>query len=93
MRLLDQGNSISEIATEKEGSLRKIGSVRFLGIGLVAFVLTFSLAIPPLPAADDGAKLAEHFLKKIPLTPTFSESFMKWSCVKYPNLCLPEAFA
>lgn len=48
--------------------MKKIGFVRFLGLGLVAFVLTFSLGISVSPAADDGAKLAEYFLKKIPLT-------------------------
>ena len=48
--------------------MRKIGSARFLGLGLVVFVLTFSLGISASPAADDGAKLAEDFLKKIPVT-------------------------
>jgi 2-keto-4-pentenoate hydratase len=48
--------------------MRRIGSERFLGLGLVVFVLTFTLGVFPVPAADDGAKLAEHFLKKTPLT-------------------------
>jgi len=48
--------------------MRKIGAVRFLGLGLVVFILTFSFGICVSPAADDGAKLAEYFLKKIPLT-------------------------
>jgi 2-keto-4-pentenoate hydratase len=48
--------------------MRRIGSARFLGLGLVVFVLTFFLGISVSPAADDGAKLAEDFLKKIPLT-------------------------
>ena len=48
--------------------MRKIGSARFLGIWLVAFMLTFALGVFPAPAADDGTKLAEQFLKKIPLT-------------------------
>jgi 2-keto-4-pentenoate hydratase len=56
------------MAKEKEGSMRKIGSARFLGIGLAVFVLTFALGLFPVPAADDGAKLAEHFLKKTPVT-------------------------
>jgi 2-keto-4-pentenoate hydratase len=56
------------MAREKEGSMKKIWSVRFLGLGLVVFVLTFFLGISVSPAADDGAKLAEDFLKKIPLT-------------------------
>jgi 2-keto-4-pentenoate hydratase len=48
--------------------MRRIGSARFLGLGLVLFVLTFFLGISVSPATDDGAKLAEDFLKKIPLT-------------------------
>lgn len=48
--------------------MRNIGSVRFLKLWLVVFVLTFFLGISVSPAADDGAKLAEYFLKKIPLT-------------------------
>jgi 2-keto-4-pentenoate hydratase len=48
--------------------MRKIGTARFSGIWLVAFMLTFALGGFPALAPDDGAKLAEHFLKKIPLT-------------------------
>jgi 2-keto-4-pentenoate hydratase len=62
------GYSVSGNDQKEEGSMRKIGSVRFLGLGLVVFVLTFSLGISTSPAAENGAKLAEDFLKKIPLT-------------------------
>jgi 2-keto-4-pentenoate hydratase len=48
--------------------MRKIRSKRLLGIGLVFLVLTFGPAVILVPAADDGAKLAEQFLKKIPVT-------------------------
>ena len=48
--------------------MRKNGSARFLGIGLAVIILTFALGIFPASAADDGAKLAEQFLKKIPVT-------------------------
>jgi 2-keto-4-pentenoate hydratase len=56
------------MAKEKESSMRKIGCAKLLGIGLVVFVLTFAFGGFPALAADDGAKLAEHFLKKIPLS-------------------------
>jgi 2-keto-4-pentenoate hydratase len=55
------------MAKEKEGSMRKIRAARFRGIWLVAFILTFALRVFPALAADDGAKLAEQFLKKIPV--------------------------
>jgi len=55
------------MAKEKEGSMRKIRAARFWGIWLVAFMLTFALGVFPALAADDGAKLAEQFLKKIPV--------------------------
>jgi len=61
--------------------MRKIGSVRFLGIGLAVFVLTFSLGISPLPAADDGAKLAEQFLKKIPV-PSYDQAMTMEQAMK-----------
>jgi len=47
--------------------MRKIRAARFWGIWLVAFMLTFALGVFPALAADDGAKLAEQFLKKIPV--------------------------
>jgi 2-keto-4-pentenoate hydratase len=56
------------MAKEKEGSMRKIRSKRFLGIGVVVSILTFASVVTPAPAADEGAKLAELFLKKIPLS-------------------------
>jgi len=48
--------------------MRTDRSARFLGIGLVVLLLTLAMGVVPVPAADDGAKLAEHFLKKIPVT-------------------------
>ena len=48
--------------------MRTDRSTRFLGIGLVVLLLTLAMGVIPAPAADDGAKLAEHFLKKIPVT-------------------------
>jgi 2-keto-4-pentenoate hydratase len=48
--------------------MRTDRSTRFLGIGLVVLLLTLAMGVVPVPAADDGAKLAEHFLKKIPVT-------------------------
>lgn len=48
--------------------MRKIGSARFLGIGLTVFILAFTLGVFTSLATDDGAKLAEQFLKKIPVT-------------------------
>jgi hypothetical protein len=41
----------------------KIRSARFLGIGLAVFILGFTLGVLPALAVDDGAKLAEQFLK------------------------------
>jgi 2-keto-4-pentenoate hydratase len=55
------------MAKEKEVSMRKTGRARFLGIWAAAFMLIFALGVFPAPAADDGTKLAEQFLKKIPL--------------------------
>ena len=42
--------------------------LRFLGIGLGFLILFFSFGVGPAGAADDGAILAEQFLKKIPLS-------------------------
>ena len=47
----------------------KIRSARFLGMGLaVSVIIAFASGAFTAMAADDGAKLAEHFLKKIPVT-------------------------
>jgi 2-keto-4-pentenoate hydratase len=48
--------------------MRTTEHARFLGIWLAAIVLTLALGVFPAQAADDGTKLAEQFLKKIPLT-------------------------
>ena len=48
--------------------MRKIGSATFLGVGLAVFIVAFALGVFASPATDDGAKLAEQFLKKIPVT-------------------------
>ncbi len=47
--------------------MRKIKVTSYWGIRLIFLILTFVLGGAPTPAADDGAKLAEQFLKKIPL--------------------------
>jgi len=48
--------------------MRKIKFTNYWGIGFILMILTFALGVAPTPAADDGAKLAEQFLKKIPLS-------------------------
>lgn len=48
--------------------MRKIGSTRFLGMVLGVFIITFIVGGFSALAVDDGATLAEHFLKKIPLS-------------------------
>jgi 2-keto-4-pentenoate hydratase len=68
VRHMDQGYLFQEVPEEKEGAMRKFGCARFLAIGLGVFMLTFFLGAFSAPAADDGAKIAEHFLKKIPLS-------------------------
>jgi 2-keto-4-pentenoate hydratase len=70
--MLSQGISMSvhfhEMGEEKEGSMRTTRRVKSLGIWVAAFMLTFALGVLPAQAADEGARLAEQFLKKIPLT-------------------------
>jgi len=48
--------------------MRKNRFTNYWGIGLIFLVLTFALVVAPTPAADDGAKLAEQFLMKTPLS-------------------------
>lgn len=48
--------------------MRKIRFTNCRGIWLFFLILTFALGVAPIPAADDGARLAEQFLKKIPLS-------------------------
>jgi len=48
--------------------MRKIKFTNYWGIGLILMILTFAMGVAPTLAADDGAKLAEQFLKKIPLS-------------------------
>lgn len=48
--------------------MRKISFTNYWGIGIIFLILTFALAVVPTPSADDGAKLVEQFLKKIPLS-------------------------
>ena len=47
--------------------MRKNRFISFLKIGFLFLILTFVLGVAPTPAVDDGAYLAEQFLKKIPL--------------------------
>ena len=48
--------------------MKKIQFTNYWRIGVIVFVLTFVLGVTPASTADDGAKLAEQFLKKIPLS-------------------------
>jgi len=48
--------------------MRKIVSARFLETGFIALMLAFVLGVFPALAAEDGAKLAEQFLNKTPIT-------------------------
>jgi len=48
--------------------MRKIRSTNYWRIGLIFLILTLALEVAPTPAVDDGANLAEQFLKKIPLS-------------------------
>jgi 2-keto-4-pentenoate hydratase len=57
------------VAKEKERSMSKNRSATFLGIWLsVSIISFFAMGGFAAMAADDGAKLAEQFLKKIPVT-------------------------
>lgn len=48
--------------------MKRIQFTNYWRIGIIVLVLTFVLGVTPASTADDGAKLAEQFLKKIPLT-------------------------
>ena len=48
--------------------MRKNRFISFLRIGSLFMILTFALGVAPTLAMDDGANLAEQFLKKIPLS-------------------------
>ena len=48
--------------------MKKIVSARFFGIEFIAFMLALVLGVFPALATEDGAKLADQFLKKIPIT-------------------------
>ena len=45
--------------------MRKIRSTNYWRIGFIFLILTLALEVAPTPAVDDGANLAEQFLKLI----------------------------